>query len=70
MLFEKFMFKVNGNENDGKTLEEDPLMLDEDLDQYDPYKFPINDPLENMFHSQNYYLMLTFGNNYNPTMGT
>ncbi len=68
MLFEKIMFKVDGNENDDKTSKEDPLMLDEDLDQHDPFKFPINDPLEDKFHTQNCCLMLTFGNDYNPTM--
>ncbi len=30
MLFEDFLSKVDGNENDGSTLEEDPLMSSED----------------------------------------
>jgi len=39
MLFEDFMSKVDGNENDGRTLEEDPLMSSEDEDHHDLFEF-------------------------------
>ncbi len=39
MLFEDFRSKVDGNENDGSTLEEDPLMSNEDEDHHDLFNF-------------------------------
>ncbi len=33
------MSQVDGNENDGSTLEEEPLMLNEDEDHHDLFEF-------------------------------
>jgi hypothetical protein len=39
MLFEDFRSKVDGNENDGSTSEEDPLMSNEHEDHHDLFNF-------------------------------
>jgi hypothetical protein len=39
MLFKDSMSKVDGNENNGNTLEEDPLMSNEDEDHHDLFEF-------------------------------
>jgi hypothetical protein len=43
------MFNVSLSLDKGDTSEDDPLILDEEEDQYDHFKFPANDPLET-FH--------------------
>jgi hypothetical protein len=56
-----YIFDVSLILDKGDMSKDDPLILNEDEDQYDLFKFPINDPLET-FHLKNYCLMLTFGN--------
>jgi hypothetical protein len=44
-----YIFDVSLILDKGDILEDDPLILDEEEDQYDLFKFPTNDPLET-FH--------------------
>lgn len=48
MLYEDFMFDVEGSSNKGNTLKKDLLMSNEDNDQHDPFEFPNDDPLTNL----------------------
>jgi len=43
MLFENFMFNVLLNSNKGDTSKDDPLVLDENNNQHDPFEFLTND---------------------------
>jgi hypothetical protein len=43
MLFENYMFDVLLNANKGGTSKDDPLLLNEEDNQHDPFEFPITD---------------------------
>ncbi len=62
MLFKDFMFDVDLNSNGNDTSEDNPLVLDEEEDQHDPFEFPTNKFPSKDFHFQDYYIMLAFGN--------
>jgi hypothetical protein len=62
------MFNVDESSDKGNTLEEDPLMSNEDDDQYYPFEFLVDDPSKDI-PFQDCCLMLTFGNNYSLIMG-
>jgi hypothetical protein len=44
MLLKDFMSNVSLSLDGGDTLEDDPLVLDEEEDQHEPFEFPIDAP--------------------------
>lgn len=52
MLFENSMFDVLLNLNKRGTSKDDPLMLDEENNQHDPFEFPTNDPSKDFSFSR------------------
>jgi hypothetical protein len=52
MLYENFMFDVEGSLNKGNTSKENLLMSNEDNDQRDPFKFPNDHPLKDLLFSK------------------
>jgi hypothetical protein len=49
MLLNDFMSNVSLSSDGGDISEDDPLVLDGEEDQHDPFEFPIDDPSKDFF---------------------